>query len=326
MGRLGFGVISILVANNGGTMRSLLLTLLLFNLACSESGLNQETLNQLNLNSEGQINESADFVDTAANNIPLSQNKLLSHCQESGSTNFDPTNLAYLTDPNQQFKYQLNRRYGNHDNDADGVVDVDANGDGIGDVDNFRNRRVFDIFYHKGGGKRPLVIHFHGGGFAAGDKCLSYNYRKMPIKEILNSGGAFMTVNYRLLGYYDNRNQAVVYETNKGLITALKDGKRLIQFIRSKASTYNIDKNKILVIGESAGAGIALWNALNDDARDPKSSSQVARQSSKPNAVMAIGAQATYDFARWETDIFHQGSNHMFTRWRYAQYSVNQNG
>ncbi len=268
----------------------------------------------------------SESISTAAGSNTLTLQKLTSHCAESGNTNFDPTNLEYLVDPSNTFSFAFNVAYGNHDNDADGVIDQDSNNDGKGDLDNFRNRRVFDILYHKTGSKRPLVIFFHGGGFAAGDKCVAYNYRKMPVKEILDAGAAFATVNYRFLGYTNSQNQKVPYDTNKGVITALKDGKRLIQVLRANANRYNIDKNRVLVMGGSAGAGIALWNSVMDDGADLSSTKIVARQSTKPNALIAIGVQSTYDFNRWENEIFHQGSNYMYRRWRYAQYAVNQNG
>ena len=256
----------------------------------------------------------------------LTLNGLQRHCQESGATNFDPTNLAYLTDSNQTFSYSLNVAYGNHDNNADGVIDSDKNNDGFGDLDNFRNRRVFDIFYHRSGGKRPAVIHFHGGGFSTGDKCLGYNYRSMPIKEILKAGVVYIGVNYRFLGYTNSQGKKVPYPNHQGIKVPLADGKRLIQVIRANADRYNIDKKRILVIGESAGAGIGLWNATRNDGADRSSTSRVAQQSTKPNAVMAIDAQATYDFHKWESQVFHQGSNFLYTRWRYAQYESNQTG
>jgi acetyl esterase/lipase len=59
------------------------------------------------------------------------------------------------------------------------------------------------------------------------------------------------------------------------------DGGRAVQFARSKAKEWNIDKARIAATGGSAGAGISLWLAFRDDLADPKSDDPVARESTR---------------------------------------------
>ena len=57
----------------------------------------------------------------------------------------------------------------------------------------------------------------------------------------------------------------------------LGDAARAIQFIRSKAKEWNLDKTRIGATGGSAGAASSLWLAFHDDLADPRSDDPVAR-------------------------------------------------
>lgn len=57
----------------------------------------------------------------------------------------------------------------------------------------------------------------------------------------------------------------------------LKEGIAL-QFVRSKAKEWNIDKTRIGAAGESAGDCSSLWLASHDDLADPESEDSVARE------------------------------------------------
>jgi acetyl esterase/lipase len=73
------------------------------------------------------------------------------------------------------------------------------------------------------------------------------------------------------------------------------DGARAIQFLRSKAEEWGIDRDRIAASGGSAGAGISLWVGFHDDLLDPDSEDPVLRQSSRLSSMALIGAQTTYD-------------------------------
>ena len=61
----------------------------------------------------------------------------------------------------------------------------------------------------------------------------------------------------------------------------LGDAARALQFVRSKAAEWNIDKPRIGATGGSAGACSSLWLAFHPDMADPKSTDPVARESTR---------------------------------------------
>ena len=75
----------------------------------------------------------------------------------------------------------------------------------------------------------------------------------------------------------------------------LHDAARALQFVRSKAGEWNIDKQRIGASGGSAGACSSLWLALHDDLADPQSDDPVARESTRLWCAAVSGAQTTLD-------------------------------
>jgi acetyl esterase/lipase len=75
----------------------------------------------------------------------------------------------------------------------------------------------------------------------------------------------------------------------------LHDAARALQFVRSKAGDWNIDKPRIGASGGSAGACSSLWLAFHDDLADPKSSDPIARESTRLWCAAVTGAQTTLD-------------------------------
>ena len=70
---------------------------------------------------------------------------------------------------------------------------------------------------------------------------------------------------------------------------------RALQFVRSKAKEWNIDKTRIAATGGSAGACSSLWLAFHDDMADPKSSDPIARESTRLLCAAVSGAQTSLD-------------------------------
>jgi len=97
-----------------------------------------------------------------------------------------------------------------------------------------------DIFRPKDMNKYPAVLLIHGGGWSSGDKSLL-----VPMAEKLSSNGyVTASVEYRLSP--EAKYPAAVY-----------DIKSAIRWLRASAEVYNIDTNKIAVLGCSAGGQIA---------------------------------------------------------------------
>ena len=146
---------------------------------------------------------------------------------------------------------------------------------------------LLDIWLVKSDKPTPLVIYIHGGGFVGGDKSKIYKSPDMP--KFLTAGVSFATINYR-------------YRTNepRGVRGCLSDSKRALQFIRSKAKQWNIDKKRIGAYGGSAGSGTATWLAFHDDMAEPDSPDSVLRESTRLAVVGALATQATYDVLQWQ--------------------------
>jgi pimeloyl-ACP methyl ester carboxylesterase len=156
---------------------------------------------------------------------------------------------------------------------------------------------TFDIFMPASAAPTGLVIYIHGGGFRTGDKSWIYSGSTFPddIREFLAAGVAVATINYRLL----------VRDETKGILKPLHDARRALQFIRFVHKPLNIDKRDIVLYGSSAGAGIALWLAANDDMRTLSPTDPVAGESTRVKGVALHATQASYDMERrWVDDVF----------------------
>ena len=105
-----------------------------------------------------------------------------------------------------------------------------------------------------------------GGG---GDK-------KTNPRAFLDKGISVAAINYR---YTQN---GVEDKVEPPVKAPLGDAARALQFVRSKAAEWNLDKQRIGATGGSAGACTSLWLAFHDDMADPKSDDPVARESTRP--------------------------------------------
>jgi hypothetical protein len=68
-----------------------------------------------------------------------------------------------------------------------------------------------------------------------------------------------------------------------------------LQFVRSKAGEWNLDKKRIGATGGSAGACSSLWLAFHDDLADPNSKDPIARESTRLYCAAVNGAQTSLD-------------------------------
>lgn len=140
-------------------------------------------------------------------------------------------------------------------------------------------RNVLDVFQVESDQPTPLVVFFHGGGWRKGSK---ENLNFKLVGPSLDNGISVAAANYRLTDQASHPAQ-------------LHDSARAIQFLRSKATEWNIDPTRIAAFGGSAGGSISLWLAFHDDMADPKSADPVARHSSRLRCAFAYGGQSTND-------------------------------
>lgn len=105
-----------------------------------------------------------------------------------------------------------------------------------------------DAYTPDGPGPFPTVIIVHGGGWISGDRRYSVEPLFRPLEE---AGIAWFSISYRLAN-------------NMGVFgAAIQDVQDAVLFVRSHAAQYNIDPDRIVILGESAGAQLASMAALS---------------------------------------------------------------
>jgi hypothetical protein len=153
-------------------------------------------------------------------------------------------------------------------------------------------RKLFDIYLPQSDEPTPLVIYVHGGAFSSGDKGIAHEAHANHIREFLQAGIAYATVNYYLL--------RLDPPDEFGVQRSLDDITRALQFMRYQAANLNIDAENVAMYGVSAGAGSSLWLGTHDELADPGNEDPVLRQSTRIKAAGLLATQSTYDVVDWE--------------------------
>lgn len=143
-------------------------------------------------------------------------------------------------------------------------------------------RQVLDFYQAESDEPTPVVFYIHGGGWQGGDK-------KTNPKAFLDKGISVVGINYRYV-----RN-GVEEKVEPPVKASLGDAARALQFVRSKAAEWNLDKKRIGATGGSAGGCSSLWLAFHDDLADPDSDDPVARESTRLYCAAVNGAQVSLD-------------------------------
>jgi len=146
-------------------------------------------------------------------------------------------------------------------------------------------RNVFDIWLAKSDNPTPLAIYIHGGGFRAGSK---EKLSEDALKQLLKAGISVASINYRYL------------TIDTPLPTSHHDARRALQFMRSKAEEWNLDKSRVAAFGGSAGAQICMWLAYSDDMAKAKSKNPIERESTRLTCVATTGGQTTTQTEFWK--------------------------
>ena len=114
-----------------------------------------------------------------------------------------------------------------------------------------------DMAWPKAEGIFPAIIFLHGGGWVSGSKDGFRQWLKLAAEK----GFVGVAINYRLAkkiaeDKMENRFPAAAEDVNSA-----------IDWIRTKASKYKINPERIFVFGESAGAHLALFSGLRADVK-----------------------------------------------------------
>jgi acetyl esterase/lipase len=138
--------------------------------------------------------------------------------------------------------------------------------------DTIKKHRL-DIYWPKNATKNmPLVVWFHGGAWRTNDQCGDMSYMKNTIAEILNNGYILASVDYRFST--QSKFPQIVQDCNQGL-----------EYLYQHAAAYGIDRNRMAVMGFSAGAHLICLATL---AHNNSVSAFIAPGSKKSFKIKAV--------------------------------------
>lgn len=98
----------------------------------------------------------------------------------------------------------------------------------------------------------PVIYYTHGGGYLF-RKALDYTNRYQQLAE--NTGATVITPEYRL-------------STEAPFPAALEDAYAGLRYVNENSSTLNVDDSRIILMGDSAGGGLAASLALYNKTHD----------------------------------------------------------
>ena len=157
-------------------------------------------------------------------------------------------------------------------------------------IPNDKKAHLFDLYEAKENHAkaRPLIIWMHGGGFKYGSK--GARGIKLWSQTFAQRGYVCADINYRLskkmpLLHFDVLKEAC-YD-------AVQDAKAAMEYFKLHHKEYNIDPNKIILGGNSAGGMIAMQTAYSSNAELAKFAG-VTDQSSQNKSIVKVAAVINY--------------------------------
>jgi len=132
-----------------------------------------------------------------------------------------------------------------------------------------------DLYFPKSGGPWPVLFYVHGGSWMEGDKVEGEGWRGMN-----DSGYLVASVNYRMAA-------------EGKFPVMIEDLKCAVRYLKAHSAEYNLDPNRIGVVGASAGGHlVALLGTADETAGWDEG--EYADQSSNVQAVISMSG--IYDF------------------------------
>ena len=107
----------------------------------------------------------------------------------------------------------------------------------------------------------------------------------------LGAGLAYATIDYRFLD-------------EGGVRTSLQDCQVCLQYIRYHAAHLDLDPDRMVLAGGSAGAGTSIWLLTSDDLADASTGHAILGTSTRVRGAIANATQATYDVVEWIERVF----------------------
>lgn len=135
--------------------------------------------------------------------------------------------------------------------------------------------------FHPSGPRReryPAIVIFYGGGWAAGEAGWSFG----RAEHFAHLGMVAIAAEYRLSD-----------QKNITPLEAIADAKAIVGWMRSEATSLQIDPGRIAADGWSAGAHLAACTAILPDPNDP------AQAVAIPNALILVSPAVALEEDNW---------------------------
>jgi len=110
-----------------------------------------------------------------------------------------------------------------------------------------------DIFVPAGTAKtHPVILWLHSGGWRAGGKQGDMYYMSNTLKALIKNSYAIIAINYR-------------YSTSAIFPAQIRDCNQAMEFIYNNAGKYQLDRQRIAIMGFSAGGHLAALMGLSNN-------------------------------------------------------------
>ncbi len=137
-----------------------------------------------------------------------------------------------------------------------------------------------------GGGPFPAVVFLHGEGWRAGNRQQMSHF----VEGMAGLGYVAVTVEYRLVPIARFPAQ-------------VEDCKAAIRWLRTNATTYRIDPDRIGVVGFSAGGHLASMLGVTEEKDGFGGAGDNADQSSRVQAVVSFFGPTDFSTRDWPKDL-----------------------
>ncbi len=146
-----------------------------------------------------------------------------------------------------------------------------------------KKKLVMDLYFPAHGtGPFPVIVNLHGGAWAQGTKSIGTSWLAAP--ELLRRGYAFVSIYYRLAPRHRFPAQ-------------IEDAKCAVRFLRAHAAEYNLDPDRIVAMGSSAGGHLAALLGTTDASAGFDTSGGWTNETSRVQAVVDMFGPADLVYA-----------------------------
>lgn len=205
------------------------------------------------------------------------------HINNFGIKNIDKIYSSFMTScKTPEFKESINTLYNSHKKARDNHI-IET----YKEVDGFKlDMHLFLANPEEFKGKRPTIVKFHGGSWSEGKPDWFFSTAESYAKQ----GWTVAVVEYRIKG----RHNTYPFES-------VKDAKSAMRWIRENAKKYNVDSNKIITTGDSAGGHLSLAITLVENWNESTDNLKI---SAKPNVIIVNAGvyDLTTNSNRWITE------------------------